>query len=195
MLYSEASMTRASRTFCLCFLPFVWGEISALAQIGPYPGGPYPGGGYPPGGYPGGYPGGGGVGLPMPGRRGKKKDAKQDTQPTQTVTGMLRSLRDEKIVVEAEDTRLISLKRTAKTKFLKDGDPMKPADLTPGDHLEIDATQDDQGYFTAVNVNFAKAGNPSERAAASQPVEVPTLSSGKGGGGGGDDDPDRPRIR
>ena len=93
----------------------------------------------------------------MPGRK-KKDTSKEDTQALQTVTGMLRKLDEKQIALEADDTRLISLKRTPKTKFLnKDGDDMKPSDLKPGDHLEIDTTQNDDGYYTAVNVNFAKA--------------------------------------
>lgn len=188
-------MITARRVGWLVFLPFVWADIAAFAQIGvPFPGGGYPPGGYPPGGYPpgypGGYPGGGGVGIPMPRRSKKKNTQKEDAQPTQTVTGMLRSLNDTQIVVEAEDTRLITLKRTTRTKFLKDGDPMKPADLNPGDHLDVDATQDDEGYFTAVNVNLNKAGTAAERSAASQPVEASTRTTS-----GGDDDDERPRLK
>jgi hypothetical protein len=186
-------MAGSCRVLWLIFLPFVWVDPALFAQIGgPFPGGGYPPGGYPPGGYPpGGYPGGGGVGIPMPGGRSRKKP-KNDVQPTQNLTGMLRSLNDTQLVLEAEDTRLITLKRTSKTKFLKDGDPMKPADLNPGDHLDIDATQDDQGYFTAVNVNFNKAGSSAERSKASQPVEASARASG---GGSVDGDDDRPRIR
>jgi hypothetical protein len=193
-------MTGARRIFWLCFLPLVWGEIALFAQIGgPFPGGGYPPGGYPPGGYPPGtYPGGGGVGLPIPHRGGKKKNSKQDAQPTQSIEGMLRRLDDKELVLEATDTRLLSLKRTASTKFLdSQGDPMKPADVKPGDHLQIDATQDDQGYFTAVTVNFTKPGTGAERAAAAQPVEVSTRNSqgDDKSGADSDPDPDRPRIR
>ena len=194
-----ATMAVSCRVLLLILLPFVWVDPALFAQIGgPFPGGGYPPGGYPPGGYPpgrypgGGYPGGGGVGIPMPGGRSKKKTSKDDAQPTQSVTGMLRSLNDTQLVLEADDTRLITLKRTTKTKFLKDGDPMKPADLNPGDHLDIDATQDDEGYFTAVNVNFNKAGSSADRAKASQPVEASTRASS---GGSVDGDDDRPRIK
>jgi hypothetical protein len=127
----------------------------------------------------------------MPGRK-KKDTAKEDSQALQTVTGMLRKLDEKQIALEADDTRLISLKRTPKTKFLnKDGEDMKPSDLKPGDHLEIDATQNDDGYYTAVNVNFAKAGTTAERAAASREVEVSTRASDSKDG----DDDERPRLR
>ena len=197
-------MIGARRIFWLCFLPLVWGEIALFAQIGgPFPGGGYPGGGYPPGGYPpGGYPPGsypgGGVGLPIPHRGGKKKNSKQETQPTQSIEGKLRKLDDTQLILEADDTRLLNLKRMASTKFLDSaGDPMKPSDVKPGDHLQIDATQDDQGYFTAVTVNFTKPGTAAERTAASQPVEMSTRTSqgDDGSGANSDPDPDRPRIR
>jgi hypothetical protein len=198
MLYPESIVSYARRISWLILLPLLLGEVTGFAQI--YPGGPYPGGGYPPGGYPpgrypgGGYPGGypgGGAGIPMPGRK-KKDTKKEDSEPLLTVTGMLRKLDEKQMVVEAEDTRLLSLKRTAKTKFLnKDGDDMKPSDLKPGDHLQIDATQSEEGYYTAVNVNFEKAGSAAERAAASRQVEMSTQASeGKDG-----DDDERPRLR
>jgi hypothetical protein len=106
----------------------------------------------------------------MPGRHKKKKD--DDQQPLATLNGMLRELNDKRVVVEAQDTRLLNLKRLSSTKFLKDGDPMKPEVLKPGDHLIIEYRQDDDGYMTAVNVTLEKEGTPSERERASVPVEI-----------------------
>src|SRR5437867_2246003 len=107
----------------ISWLVFALSASDALAQIG------YPGGGYPPGGgrYPGGrYPGGG---IPMPGRgkQSKTTTKEQDSQQLVTVTGMLRALNDKQVVVEATDHRIINLKRSEKTKFMKDGDDMKPS--------------------------------------------------------------------
>src|ERR1041384_3611421 len=160
------------------WLVFALFAADALAQIGPYPGGPSPGGGYPPGRYPGGgYPGGGypgGPGIPMPGRGKQKKTSKQqqEAQQLQTVTGMLRALTDKQVIVQAQDTRIINLKRTDSTKFLKDGNDIEPSALKPGDHLLIEATQDTEGFFYAVNVIFQKQGTAAERAEASQTVET-----------------------
>src|SRR5689334_7064832 len=122
-------------------------DLPVAAQ---YPPGSYPGGGYPPGQYPG-----SGGGLPFP-RRNKKTKTKQqkEQEQLQSVTGMLREMDDKFVVIEAKDTRLISLKRSASTKFLKNGEDMKSEVLKPGDHLMIEYTQDDQGYVTAVNVNL-----------------------------------------
>ena len=106
----------------------------------------------------------------MPGRHKKKKD--DDQQPLATLTGMLRDLNDKRVVVEAQDTRLLNLKRLSTTKFLKDGDPMKPEVLKPGDHLIIEYRQDDEGFMTAVNVTLEKEGTQAERERASVPVEI-----------------------
>ncbi len=168
---------------------FLTADLPLAAQYppGPYPGGPYPGG-YPPGGCAPGYPcGGGGAGIPLPGRHKKNKD---DQQPLQSVNGMLRQLNDKRIIMEAEDTRLLDFKRQDSTKFLKDGDPLKPDVLKPGDHLTIEYRQDDEGFMTAVNVTFEKEGTAAEREHASQPVDiVEPVSQSKSG------DDDRPVLR
>src|SRR5213078_4715155 len=79
---------------------------------------------------------------------------------------------------------------SVKTKFSKDGDEMKPSALKPGDHVLVECTQDQEGFFYAVNVIFQKEGTAAERADASRPAMASTQASQ----GGGDDD-DRPRIR
>src|SRR5882762_5105776 len=175
-------MPRMSPTFALVFSALLVGATTTSAQIGQYPGGQYPGGQYPGGQYPGGRnPGGGlpGSGIPMPGRKQKKTTSSKDATPEQliNVTGMLRTLDEKQVVVEAEDTRIINLKRTSKTKFIKDGEELKPSDLKTGDHLLIEATQDTEGFFFAVNVIFRKEGTEAERADAARKVTVSTQAS------------------
>ena len=148
---------------------FLGAEVSLFAQ---YPPGGYPPGGYPPGSYPPGqYPSG--PGIPMP-RRGKKKTSTKDEDQAvlQDLKGMLRKLDDKAVVVEPQDTRIINLKRTDRTKFIKDGEEIKPSTLKPGDHLEIQYREDEQGYLFAVNVMLEKEGTEEERARASEPVEM-----------------------
>ena len=163
----------------------VAGDCPLAAQ---YPGGGYPPGTYPPGSYP---PGTGGMGMPMPrfpGRNKKKNQTQNDKTPLQSTAGMLRRLDDKSIVLEAQDTRIINFKRSTETKFLKNGEAIKPEFLNPGDHLLIDARQDDQSFFYAVNVNFQKEGTLEERAQASQPVQLPAQTASSG-------DDDRPILR
>jgi hypothetical protein len=167
-------------------LLFLAGEIPSFAQIGGP--GQYPPGQYPPGRYPPGrYPGGGGVGIPG---RGKQKKTKEKDTPEalKDVTGLLRKMDEALIVVEAPDARILSLKRSAKTKFFKNADPMKPSDLKAGDHLRIEASQDEEGFLYAANVILEKEGTAAERANASQPVEVIMPASSN-------NDDDRPVLR
>ena len=188
-----------SPTFALVFSALLVGEIATFAQIGQYPGGQYPGGQYPGGQYPGGrYPGGGRVpgigGIPLPGRRGQKKTTSSKEAPQEQlidITGMLRALEEKQVVVESQDSRIINLKRTPKTKFIKDGEDLKPSDLKAGDHLLIEATQDTEGFYFAVNVIFRRPGTEAERANAARQVTVSTQASENNR----DSDDERPRIR
>jgi hypothetical protein len=177
-------------------------ELPLAAQIGypgQYPPGRYPGGGYPPGT----YPPGGGTGIPFP-RGGKSKKTDKDAPiPTKSIEGMLRKMDDKLLVLESPDSRIISIKRSSTTKFLKDGEAMKPGDLKPGDHLTVDVTEDDSGYYYAATVNFEKAGTAAERAKASEPVELIDTGSGddrpvqrrNANDSSASDDPDRPVLR
>jgi hypothetical protein len=165
------------------------------ALLGQYPPGGYPPGGYPPGGYPpGGYPPGGrmpGGGLPFPRRGKQKKDSKQSQTQNQenlhSLTGVLRKLDDKFVILEAQDTRILNVKRSEQTKFFKDGEDLKPDTLKPGDHLIVEARQDDEGFYYAVNVIFQKQGTAAEREQASEPVHISTQAS--------ENDDDRPILR
>ena len=139
------------------------------AQIG-NPGG-YPPGQYPPGQYPGST---GGVGLPIP--RRKKKDEKV---PLQSTSGMLRRIQKEHVILEADDHRILNYKRTSDTKFLKEGSAIKPAELKPGDLIEIESSEDDEGFLTAVNVMWQQDGTAKDRAHAMEPVETSIAKGSK----------------
>jgi hypothetical protein len=169
------------RNYALVCLLLLGAELALAAQIGGP--GPYPPGQYPPGQYPG-----GGIGLP---RRGKKTTTSEKSVPTPSreFEGTLRRLDDKLIIVEAPDKRIITIYRGDRTKFLKDDEPIKPDTVKVGDRVRVEVTEDDSGFFYAVNVNLEKPGTAEERANASQPVEV-ILPSAKSG-----DDPDRPVLR
>ena len=165
---------------------FLLAELPLPAQIGGYPPGQYPPGGYPPG-YPGGYPPmGGGVGFPVPHRKKKNTAKDKENVELQSIEGMLRRIDKDQVVLEADDTRILNFKRSKDTKFLKDGDPIKPSDLKPGDHLLIEASQDDQGFMSAVNVVWQKDGSARDREHAAQNVETSVAKSS--------DDEDRPHL-
>jgi hypothetical protein len=115
------------------------------------------------------------LGIPIP-RRHKKEEQAQ----LQSTSGMLRRILKDQVVVEADDHRILNFKRTGATHFLKMGNPIKPADLKPGDYIEVEASQDDEGFLTAVNVMWQQDGSAKDRAHAAEPVEISVAKSSKG---------------
>ena len=174
---------------------------SLSAQIG-YPGGGYPGGGYP--GGPGGPMGGGG---PIGGGRGKttgstpsNSKGRKDAPPVITTTGILRLVAGNQFVLEADDHRIITYRAGDKMTVQKDGKPAELASFATADHLSVDSTADDMGYFTATGVTFTAAGSTRERAEASRTWDLPNLASSNARraaenkrSGNGDDE--RPTLR
>jgi len=110
----------------------------------------------------------------LPGRGKKKTKTKEqkDQEQLQSVTGMFRQMDDKFVVMEAQDTRIITLKRSPNTKFIKNGEEIKSEVLKPGDHLLAEYIQDDQGYLTAVNLHLEKEGTEQEKERAAEPVDV-----------------------
>jgi hypothetical protein len=161
-----------------------WG---AFAQFpGQYPPGQYPGQ-YPPGQYPGRYPPGGyppngqpSNGPGRPGRNAPRNNSKP-APVVSTTTGWFRIAAGGQFVLEAEDHRIITYRTTSQTTVQNNGKNADIAGFTPGDHLSVDATEDDTGYFTAVTVRMEKAGTPAERAAASETEDLPKLSGARSG--------------
>ena len=95
-----------------------------------------------------------------------------------TITGILRRVADDALVVQNDDKVVITIALGITTKFYKaSGAMIKQADLQPGDQVRIDATQDD-GAFHAREINLVKMGTPAERAAASKPVETSPVAGG-----------------
>ncbi len=116
------------------------------------------------------YPGGRAPRVPqgVP-RAGKPKKAPEE--PTLNIFAVLRRIGDKELIVEAQDTRILTLTRTQKTTFYKNSAEAKASEFQAGDRLFIEASQDEEGYLYAVSVTWQKAGTPEERARASQPVE------------------------
>ncbi len=120
----------------------------------------YPGGGYP-------YPGGRsptGSGIPIPRRsKGKTTDAKTTTEPTNTMSGIVKQLNETSISIVAQDTRTITAKLSDKTKFLNKGAAATAANFSVGDHVRIDATQDNEGFYHAMTVALEKKGTTADQ--------------------------------
>ncbi len=135
------------------FLIILTAQLLLLAQIGPYPGGTYP-----PGRYPG--PTGGGPGLPIPWPRGGKKggsDSKAPAEKVSRTTGKLSKIDEKSITMEAEDRRVLVFRRNSSTKFYKESQEIKAAELKSGDQISVEATEDQEGYLYARNVYLQAA--------------------------------------
>ena len=104
-------------------------------------------------------------------KRGRNSNASVPT----TTYGMLRTVAGRQFVLEADDHRIITYRMSSATTVQKDAKDTDIAKLTPGDHLMVDSTSDDSGYFTATEVRFDKAATPADRAAASETWDLPRL--------------------
>jgi hypothetical protein len=103
---------------------------------------------------------------------------------TTTTYGIMRTSAGSQFVVEAEDHRIITYRMSSQTTIDKEGRGIDIATLTPGQHVVVESTEDDNGIFTAVSVKFDKEGTPADRAHASQTWDLPKLD-GKGAGPSG----------
>jgi hypothetical protein len=159
------------------FLVLATGSLFCFAQIGPQY--PPPGTGGPGTGYPGGSPyprtgpgSTGGTGLPrLPGR--KKKDGKPTDKQLENLIdlrGMLRKLDEKQVILQADDKRFIQIRRTEDTRLVKNGADAKSSEFALGDHVIVEAAQDDKEDFIAVRINFDTAGTEKDKAAARGPL-------------------------
>lgn len=166
--------------------------VGLAAQIQfPGSGGPFPGGGR------GGPVGGGG-------RRGKSTDStpagkgKKDNAPVvTTTTGILRAVAGNQFVMEADDHRIITYKAGDKMAVTRDTKPVELSSFAIADHISVDSTADDMGFFTATGVTFNMPGTAHERELAARTWDLPNLgaSSAKAAPAKSGDDDDRPTLR
>lgn len=83
----------------------------------------------------------------------------REIQPMPVFSGTLKSLDEETLVLELDDFRVLDFRRTAKTRFFEKKRPLDPARLKPGDAVSVEATQDIEGFLTAVNVYLEHAAS------------------------------------
>lgn len=180
-------------------LGLMFWAAAALAQFPfpgqyPYPGGsPYPGGPYPGGGYPGGQ---------QNPQQQQPQNSRRPRAVSVTTDGMVRRVSGNRLVIQADDYRIVWFRITAQTTAEKNGDKVDVGAFQPGDRVSVDSTQDDDGNLTATDVNWTRAGSPAERAAAQQTWDLPGTEAASGGGrpsgpSSSDyvDDDDRPILR
>jgi len=143
----------------------------------------------------------------MGGGRGRTSDStpssskgRKDTPPIITTTWMLRLVAGNQFVLEADDHRIITYKVGDKMTVQKDGKPAELTSFATADHLSVDSTADDMGYFTATGVTFTAPGTAREREQASRTWDLPNLASSNARraaenkrSGNGDDE--RPTLR
>ena len=61
--------------------------------------------------------------------------------PSPTFRGTLKVLDGQEIVLQLEGDQTVSIRRTRKTKFLRDGKEVKASDIAVGTPLEVDVTE------------------------------------------------------
>jgi hypothetical protein len=160
--------------FCFSFAVFLMfgiAEVSVLAQ--------FPGTGYPGSGYPGQGPSIPGIGFPRRGGKKKPAEKKEDTNAPhlEKLSGLLRKIDESSITLTAPDTRTITARRSEKTKFFRKDEPAGADVFKPGDHIRVEATRDDEGFFYAVSVYLDSEGTAEERVSASEPAAISTQAS------------------
>jgi hypothetical protein len=133
------------------------------------------------------YPGGNGGQYPQSG-------GQQVYGPTETLTGSLREISNESLVIDAGDDRIVLVQIQNNTKYLSTMGKVKASDFEPGDHVTVEAIRDDNDHYHSKTITMNKKGTAEEKAAAMQAGSSPSGSGGSGSGTPGDSDPDRPRL-
>jgi len=131
-------------------------------------------------------------------KRGKNSSAAATMTPT--TSGIFRAAAGRQFVIEADDHRIITYRTSVQTTVQKQGKDADLAKFSPGDRLSVDATEDDNGYFTAVAVRFEKDATPEDRAHASETWDLPKLDGQAASGQSASSAPrepgdDRPVLR
>jgi len=103
-----------------------------------------------------------------------KKQPKEKSDDVKTtlasVDGTFRKMGEKDLYLQATHQRVLRFRLLAKTQFRnKEGEPIRDSLLHPGDQLTVSVNPDD--VETALRVVLLRAGSPSERGAAEDPVD------------------------
>jgi len=151
-------------------------SLSAVAQYGgggvvlpggmrlPGGGGPFPGNGQVcPGGQ---YP----VNGQCPG--GQYPNGQQMPGMRQVFYGNLRQISYGNLAMETDDGRILQMQISQNARFYSQFGNARMTDFDPGDYINVQATQDMNGYYYANTITETRKGTPQERTAAQQPLNV-----------------------
>ncbi|HEY3738236.1 MAG TPA: hypothetical protein VGL53_00255 [Bryobacteraceae bacterium] len=107
--------------------------------------------------------------LPFPHKSKNKPAADQDLT---TVKGVLLSMSAKEMMVQTDDKRVFKILRADTTKFLEKEEPIKSAEILVGDRVMVDASEDNDGKYTAVEVRRTKHGTAQDQAQARADVPI-----------------------
>ncbi|MGO9242877.1 MAG: hypothetical protein ACLQBJ_18910 [Bryobacteraceae bacterium] len=82
------------------------------------------------------------------------------TNVTVNVRGVLKGLSKNEILVETDQEHTISLRRTSKTKFLREDKAVKADDVSLDEQVNVDVAQDKDAKLMAVVVKLGPPGKP-----------------------------------
>ena len=96
--------------------------------------------------------------------------------PAATIHGSLKRITSKDIIIIVEGAQAMTIDRTHKTKFLKAGKEIKPADIAAGSILTVEVSQDPQLKPLALNVTVDSGPTEPEQ----QPPSQTSMGSATG---------------
>src|ERR1700735_1006485 len=108
------------------------------------------------------FPGGGGYPRQRYPQGGQGPPPTSNNQtPAPPLTGMLRKIGDNNVnvVIESDDRTITTILISGSTKYLSaSGGSAKLGDFQPGDHISINANQDNNNVYHATTITMVKEG-------------------------------------
>ena len=86
------------------------------------------------------------------GQSGTSSIAGAYNMPSATMHGTLKKITSKDIIINVEGDQLVTIDRTHKTKFLRDGKEIKPADIAIGSVVTVDVNHDPQLHPLAITL-------------------------------------------
>jgi multidrug efflux pump subunit AcrA (membrane-fusion protein) len=93
------------------------------------------------------------------------------TGPAVTFNGTVKAVTKKELVVDLDladpgaDQQTLTFRLSTKTKYTKDGQPVKPTAIEAGMHISLDATRDGDQKLSALNVIVAPPAKPGDKPA------------------------------